>query len=89
MPVEKIIKRKKKKWAIRKKIQGTTARPRLAVYKSNKALYLQLIDDSMHHTLAAADTRALKLKNCASASEIGKLMAKNAKQKNISIVVFD
>lgn len=53
----KVIRRQKLKWRIRAKISGTTSRPRLSVYRSNKEIYAQLIDDATGVTLAAANSR--------------------------------
>ncbi|MEZ4200242.1 MAG: 50S ribosomal protein L18 [Candidatus Paceibacterota bacterium] len=75
---------------IRAKAIGTAVKPRLAVFKSNTAVYAQLIDDSTHTTLAAADTRKLKGDSLtARASELGSVIAKKAKDAGIEAVVFD
>jgi large subunit ribosomal protein L18 len=77
---------------IRKKIAGTTARPRLCVYRSNKSIYAQIIDDSMGHTLAAATSRdaaVAKAPKSDMAKEVGKLIADRAKAAGVSSVVFD
>ena len=69
---------------IRAKIKGTAERPRLSVFKSNKYIYTQLIDDENGKILVAASDRDLK-----SAYEVGKLLAKKAADKGIKMVVFD
>lgn len=69
---------------IRAKIKGTAERPRLSVFKSNKYIYTQLIDDENGKILVAASDRDLK-----SAYEVGKLLAKKAADKGIEMVVFD
>lgn len=80
---------------IRKTIQGTGERPRLSVFKSAKHLYVQLIDDLLQKTIAAASTldKDLKTKgikgNLAGAKKIGELVAKRAKTAGIVAVVFD
>lgn len=81
---------------VRKKIEGTTERPRLNVFRSLKNIYVQVIDDSTGNTLAAASTldEALKGKlphnsNKAAAKEVGKLIAQKALDKGIKQVVFD
>ena len=81
---------------IRTKIEGCAERPRLAVYKSGKHIYAQLIDDINHVTLASSSSldKELKaqIKNGASveaAKLIGSDIAKKAKEKNIECVVFD
>jgi large subunit ribosomal protein L18 len=85
----KQVRRQKIRYRIRKKIIGTATRPRLAVYKSNTAIYAQLIDDAAGITLVASDTRKLKGKRCEKAAELGQLVAKKAKEKEITQVVFD
>jgi len=67
----------------RKKVQGTSAKPRLCVFRSNRSIYAQLIDDNAGHTLKAA--RGLLKK----ASAIGEDLAKEALGSNIKTVVFD
>ena len=81
---------------VRKKIEGTTERPRLNVFRSLKNIYVQVIDDSTGNTLVAASTldEALKGKleqsgNKAAAKEVGKLIAQKALDKGIKQVVFD
>lgn len=78
---------------IRGKISGTEQRPRLAVFKSLKHIYVQVIDDASGKTLVAASTRGkdadAKGANAASAKAVGALIAKKAKDKGITRVVFD
>ena len=81
---------------VRKKISGTTERPRLSVFKSLKNIYVQIIDDSRGTTLVAASTldEALKGKvafggNKEAAAEVGKLIASKAIDAGIKTVVFD
>jgi len=77
---------------IRKKMQGTSERPRLSVYRSTAHIYAQIVDDLKGETLVAASTVEVKSKtggNLASAKEIGKQVAEKAKAKGISKVVFD
>jgi large subunit ribosomal protein L18 len=77
---------------IRVKMQGTTERPRLNVYRSLNHIYAQLIDDSNGSTLVSASTVAGKIKaggNVAAAKEVGKLVAERAQEKGIKKVVFD
>jgi large subunit ribosomal protein L18 len=77
---------------IRRRMVGTTERPRLNVYRSLNHIYVQVIDDSQGVTLVSASTVASKAKtggNVAAAKEIGKLIAERAKEKGISKVVFD
>ncbi len=81
---------------IRSTIRGTADQPRLSIYKSNKHVYAQLVDDRMGHTLAAASTKTeevageIKDKTKQEAAEIiGKYLAKLADDKGINKVVFD
>ncbi|HEY7547339.1 MAG TPA: 50S ribosomal protein L18 [Blastocatellia bacterium] len=79
---------------IRKKLEGTSERPRLAVFRSLNHIYAQVIDDSQSHTLVAASTlepafRGRSGGNKTVAQEIGKLIAERAKEKGITRVVFD
>ena len=77
---------------IREKMEGTTERPRLNVYRSLNHIYAQVIDDSQGVTLVSASTLAAKVKtggNVAAAKEVGKLIAERAQEKGIKRVVFD
>lgn len=80
---------------IRRKVVGTTARPRLAVFRSLKHITVQIIDDSKGHTMVAASTTEKKAGfgsgggNVAGAKAIGKLIAERSKEKGIDAVVFD
>lgn len=80
-----------RKRRIRAKISGTEQRPRLSVFRSLTKLSSQIIDDVNGNTLVAADTRELKQKkfDIEAASELGKLVAKKAKEAKIETVVFD
>ncbi|MBN8678618.1 MAG: 50S ribosomal protein L18 [Chitinophagales bacterium] len=74
---------------IRKKVNGTAERPRLSVYRSNNAIYCQLINDHAGHTLASASSIGMKGANIAQATEVGKMIAERAKAAGIQNVVFD
>ena len=78
---------------IRSRVHGTAERPRLAVFRSLKHIYAQVIDDRKGHTLVAASSSGKSTSasggNVAGAKEIGKLIAQRAKEKGISKVVFD
>lgn len=81
---------------IRKRLFGSTERPRLCIYRSNKHIYAQLIDDSESKTLAQASTLDPDLKpdgdktwNKDSAKAVGELLGKRAKEHGITSVVFD
>ena len=87
--------RQRRKIRIRKKISGTGERPRLVVYRSNLHLYAQVVDDRAGATLVSTSTLALakgedKIRcNKAGAEVVGKEIARLAKEKSISKVVFD
>jgi large subunit ribosomal protein L18 len=77
---------------VRAKVTGTTARPRLAVYRSNKTISAQVIDDSAGRTLAAAssqDKSLTSLKRADAPAAVGKLVAERAAKAGIATVVFD
>ena len=86
----KLSNKQKIRLRIRKKAIGTAELPRLAVYRSNKYIYCQLIDDISGVTLANADSKALNGgSNQESAKKVGEVIAQKAKSKNIDRVVFD
>jgi len=91
--VEKDRKRLKRKVHIRKRITGTVERPRMTVFKSNRSLSIQIIDDIKGHTLASASTLEKELKsikaNVAGAAQLGEIMGKRLLEQNIKAVVFD
>ena len=91
--IEKDRMRIKRKVHIRKRITGTAERPRLTVSRSNRALYMQIVDDIAGHTLAAASTLEKDLKNIKrtveGAAQLGEIMGKRLIEKNITKVVFD
>ena len=80
---------------VRKKIHGTAARPRLAVFRSNKHLSVQVIDDDQGVTLAAASTNEPTVRtdggtgSVAAAEKVGQLVAERAKAAGVTQVVFD
>jgi large subunit ribosomal protein L18 len=80
---------------VRKQVNGSAARPRLAVFRSNQHIYAQVIDDTKQQTLVAASTVDKDLKkvenggNSAAATAVGKLVAERALAKGIKQVVFD
>ena len=80
------------KAGIRKNLEGTSQRPRLSVFRSNKAIYAQLIDDSKGHTLVAASSVEIAEKarlNAATSKSVGKKVAEKALASGVSEVVFD
>ena len=91
--VEKDRKKLKRKIHIRKKISGKAERPRMTVYRSNRSLSIQIIDDEKGHTLASASTLEKELKNIKAtvegAGQLGEIMGKRLIEKNINTVVFD
>jgi|SRR5690625_506934 len=79
---------------VRKKLSGTESRPRLNIYRSNKNIYAQLIDDEKGVTLVSANTNEKGLNldsksNVAAAEQVGKLIAERAIDKGYQTVVFD
>lgn len=77
---------------LRKKIEGTSERPRLAVFRSLKHIYAQIIDDTKGHTIAAASSAEKDLAasgNKDGAKIVGAKLAERAKEKGIEAVVFD
>ena len=89
----KTIARQKRVKRIRKKIVGTAERPRLRVYKSNKHIYAQIIDDSKGHTLVASSTKTCDCTDAkgktSQAGKVGADIAAKARAKGIETVVFD
>lgn len=84
---DKRIRLKKK---IRARISGTSARPRLSVFRSNKFIYAQVIDDTAGRTLVqASDVKLTKGTKTERAKEVGKMIADIAKKSSITEVVFD
>lgn len=87
--------RLRRKVRIRKKIAGTTERPRLVVYRSNLHIYAQIVDDTTGSTVVATSTLALGKQqdnlrcNKAGAEQVGREIARLAKDKNVLRVVFD
>jgi len=81
---------------VRKKVEGTAQRPRLAVYRSEHHIYAQVIDDAAGHTLAAASTLDKGLRgelpyggNVDAAKRVGQLLGERAKSAGVDRVVFD
>lgn len=79
---------------VRKRVNGTPERPRLCVFRSNKHIYAQVIDDVAQHTLAAAsdfnvESNSTTGATCEISAAVGKLIAQRALEKGITKVVFD
>ena len=89
--ITKQERRLKIKAGIRGKISGTPNRPRLTVFRSNKQIYAQVIDDTTGRTLAAASSLKLDVKATKKeiAAKVGEMIAKNAQEAGIQMVVFD
>jgi len=84
--------RARRKRRIRGRISGTAARPRVSVFRSNKAIYAQLVDDATAATIVSArsaEVDAAGLKKAEVAKKVGELLAQRAKDKGIESVVFD
>jgi large subunit ribosomal protein L18 len=88
---EKIERRLRIRKRIRKKMQGTAEVPRLSVYKSNKCIYVQLINDEQGHTLLTTSSRALGDQgiDIDKARKVGEAIAEKALEQGIKTVVFD
>ncbi|MEO6134812.1 MAG: 50S ribosomal protein L18 [Ginsengibacter sp.] len=90
----KISARQKIRYRIRKKLSGSAAKPRLSVFRSNKDIYVQLIDDENGATLASASSRekdiaAQKVNKVDSSKMVGNAIAKKSVELGITDVVFD
>jgi large subunit ribosomal protein L18 len=85
----KQYRRNRIKMRVRKVISGTADRPRMTVFRSNKNIYVQLIDDLAGHTLLSASSSDEKASKIEQAKKIGKLVAEKAKEAGIESVVFD
>ena len=91
--IDKNAQRQKRHIRVRGKLSGTPERPRLNVFRSNANIYAQVIDDVNGVTLASASTLDKEFEgaagNCEAAKKVGLLVAQRAKEKGISVVVFD
>ena len=85
--------RVRRHFRVRRRVQGTTARPRLAVFRSNRYIYAQVIDDVSGRTVAAASSQEQDLRErtltVGTAAEVGKLIARRSKAAGVTSVVFD
>ena len=88
---KKVERRLKIRQRIRKTIHGTAEMPRLSIYKSNKGIYVQLINDEQGHTLLTTSSRALGEQgiDIPKAKKVGEALAEKALEKGIKTVVFD
>ena len=91
MAITKTARRKRLRLGIRSKVSGTAERPRISVFKSNKGIYAQLIDDINGVTLASASTKEIGKSgvNVEISKEVGKKLAENAKKAGVESVIFD
>lgn len=94
MLAKKVARRQKIRYRIRRKILGTAERPRLSIYRSNKEIYAQVINDTLGVTLAAASSRDSeiaggKAPKVDTSKKVGELLAKRAKEAGVEGVVFD
>ena len=95
MALSKLERRSRIRMRIRKKINGTADMPRVAIYRSNKQIYVQLVDDQTHTTLLSASSKEKEvaavtgIKKTEQAKLVGKLLAAKCKDKGIENVVFD
>ena len=90
----KVVSRQKIRYRIRKKIAGTTQKPRLSVFRSNTEIYVQLIDDVKNETLASASSKdkeilAQKVNKSEKSKLVGAAIAKKATALGLNDVVFD
>src|SRR3954454_20104455 len=94
---EKALRLQRRQWSVRNTLSGTAERPRLSVFRSDKHIYAQVIDDLAGRTLASAssmntDVRGADLKNggnIAAAKQVGKAIAERAKAAGVTQVAFD
>jgi len=93
MKFSKEGRRRRIHYRIRKKVRGNAERPRISIYRSNKAIYVQLIDDIEGRTITSANSLDASIPSDVNKTEqskaVGKLLAERAKAENISNAVFD
>ena len=85
----KQLNRQRRHNRIRARLAGTSERPRLSIYKSNRYLHAQIVDDTKGTTLLSGDTRSWQVKKMESATKLGETLGKKAKEAGITAVVFD
>ena len=92
----RLEKRFRRKQSIRKRLEGTTERPRLSIFRTSGHMYAQIIDDTTGNTIVSASTLSKELKgklkstgNVEAAKKVGELLSKVAKKNKISTVAFD
>ena len=90
MTLKKVERRIKIKYRIRKSVNGTAERPRLSVFRSNKEIYAQVINDLTGKTLASASSLGMeKMPKMEQAHKVGELLAEKAQAAGVTAVVFD
>jgi large subunit ribosomal protein L18 len=93
MRATKNSRRNKIRFRIRNKVKGTSLRPRISIYRSNKGIYTQLIDDEKQVTLASASSLEAGIESTSNkvdqSKAVGLLLAERAKAENITMAVFD
>lgn len=96
MPLDKVRARERRHKRIRRRVYGTTERPRLSVFKSNNHIYVQVINDEAGHTIISASTVEKDMAsfsehkgNKNAAKKVGELVARKALDKGVKKVVFD
>ena len=93
MSRSRLVARDRRHSRVRKRVRGTAERPRLAVYRSNRYIYAQVIDDVAGHTLVAASSQEPELRenalNVPTAAKVGTLLGNRAKEAGVNAVVFD
>ena len=93
---KKQVRLQRRKWSVRNSLAGTAERPRLSVFRSDKHIYAQVIDDLAGKTLAAAASTIAEVRgdlknggNIAAAKAVGKAIAERAKAAGVTMVAFD
>ncbi|MSR57727.1 MAG: 50S ribosomal protein L18 [Planctomycetaceae bacterium] len=98
MKIDKRINKQRqvRAWRVRKRVRGSTVRPRLTVFRSNKHIYAQIVDDHAGHSLVAASTAEAGIcpkgangGNKTAAVKVGQTLAARALEKGIKLVAFD
>ena len=90
MTTKKVERRIKIKYRIRKSVNGTAERPRMSVFRSNKQIYVQVINDLTGKTIVSASSLGLEaMPKIEQAAKVGELVAKKAQEAGVTAVVFD
>lgn len=91
MGLSKVARRRRIRYRIRRKLTGTSTRPRACIYRSNTQIYCQLVDDVAGITILSVSSLKLKVEGtrCDVAKEVGKLLGSKASDKGISNILFD